>query len=72
VQLVRTDFGRRLEAVRIARGLTYAQFAAAIGQSEQTIWAWENSISHEVPLPDVKQCARALRCRVRDLLRPTL
>jgi transcriptional regulator with XRE-family HTH domain len=71
VQLVRTTFGRRLAAVRIARGLTEAEFAAAIGQSEQTIWAWENSICHEVPLPDVRLCARALHCRVRNLLGPT-
>ena len=61
-------FGPRLAAVRIARGLTQTELAAALGKSEQTIRAWESIICHQVTLSELKQCARALRCSVRDLL----
>jgi len=63
-----TMFGPRLAAVRIARGLTQTELAAALGKSEQTIRAWESIICHQVTLSELKQCARALRCSVRDLL----
>jgi transcriptional regulator with XRE-family HTH domain len=61
-------FGRRLTAIREHRGLTQAELAAAIGKSEQTIRAWENIICPQMPLSDLKQCGRALRCSVRELL----
>jgi len=61
-------FGRRFAAIREHRGLTQAELAAAIGKSEQTIRAWENMICGQVSLSDLKQCACALRCSVRDLL----
>ena len=61
-------FGRRLTAIREQRGLTQAELAAAIGKSEQTIRAWETIICRRIPLSDLKRCARALRCSVRELL----
>jgi transcriptional regulator with XRE-family HTH domain len=57
-----------LAAIREDRGLTRAEFAAAIGESEGTIRAWENEICHHVPMRDMKKWARVLRCSVRDLL----
>ena len=63
-----TIFGRRLAAIRVDRGLTQAELAAAIGESEETIRAREDNICHQVPMSDLKKWARVLRCSVRDLL----
>jgi len=71
VKVVAWIFGPRLSAVRVARGLSQTEFAAALGKSEQTVWAWEDVICHQVALSDLKRCARVLRCSVRDLLGPT-
>jgi transcriptional regulator with XRE-family HTH domain len=57
-----------LAVIREDRGLTQAEFAAAIGESEETIRAWENDICHHVPMSDLKKWARVLRCSVRDFL----
>jgi transcriptional regulator with XRE-family HTH domain len=63
-------FSRRLAAVRIDRGLTQAELAAAINVSRQKISCWENGGTNWVDITDVRRCARALRCRVKDLAAP--
>jgi transcriptional regulator with XRE-family HTH domain len=64
------SFGRRLAQIRKHRHLTQQQLGAAVGKSERTISDWENSQSVEIWIGDVAQCARALRCQVKDLLAP--
>jgi transcriptional regulator with XRE-family HTH domain len=65
-----TTFGRRLQRIREARGLTQAELATAIGKSAQTISAWENGAGIKVQGSDVYKCAQTLLCRVSDLLAP--
>jgi len=62
------SFGRRLAAIRKHRHLTQQQLGVAVGKSCRAISNWENSLSIEIWLGDVAQCARALRCQVKDLL----
>ena len=64
------NFGRRLAQIRKHRHLTQQQLGVAVGKSWRTISNWENSLSVEIWLGDVAQCARALRCQVKDLLAP--
>jgi transcriptional regulator with XRE-family HTH domain len=64
------SFGRRLAQIRKHRHLTQQQLGVAVGKSKRTISEWENSLSVEIWLGDVAQCARALRCQVKDLLAP--
>lgn len=63
-------FGRRLAQIRKHRHLTQLQLGVAVGKSKRTITDWENSLCVEIWLGDVAQCARALRCQVKDLLVP--
>jgi transcriptional regulator with XRE-family HTH domain len=63
-------FGRRLAQIRTDRRLTQGQLGVAVGKSKRTISDWENSPFVEIWLGDVAQCARALRCQVKDLLAP--
>lgn len=63
-------FGRRLAVVRIDRGFTQAELAIAIGVSRQLITCWETSDTNWVDITDVRNCARVLRCRVKDLSAP--
>jgi transcriptional regulator with XRE-family HTH domain len=68
VKIIGIDiFGRRLAAIRVARGLTQAELAFAIGKPKQTLSRWENTDRNEVCYGDARRCARALRCRVSDL-----
>ena len=64
------SFGRRLAQIRKHRHLTQQQLGVAVGKSWRTISNWENALSVEMWLGDVAQCARALRCQVKDLLAP--
>jgi transcriptional regulator with XRE-family HTH domain len=70
MRLDSTTFGRRLAAIRADRRLTQEQLGVAVGKSKRTIRDWENSLFVELWLGDVAQCARALRCQVKDLLAP--
>jgi len=70
MRLDSTTFGRRLAQIRKHRHLTQLQLGVAVGKSKRTISNWENSLFVEIWLGDVAQCARALRCQVKDLLAP--
>jgi transcriptional regulator with XRE-family HTH domain len=61
--------GRRLAAIRVNRGLTQGELAVLIGKSKTSICCWEHGRS-EMRVGDAIGCARALRCRLRDLLAP--
>jgi transcriptional regulator with XRE-family HTH domain len=67
---VTETFSRRLALIRRDRGLTQEQLGLAVGESRQTITHWENDPGFEPRLSDVNKCARALRCRPKDLLAP--
>jgi transcriptional regulator with XRE-family HTH domain len=70
MKLISATFGRRLAAIRKDRGLTQAELAAAIGVSRQRVASWENGGPDWVDIVFVRRCARALRCRVKDLAAP--
>lgn len=65
-----TSFGRRLQRIRAARGLTQSELAAGVGKSRQTISAWENGTAIEIERGDLDLCAQILLCRRTDLLAP--
>jgi transcriptional regulator with XRE-family HTH domain len=67
VKLVSDTFGRRLKAIRRARGLTQAELAALVGKSKQSISAWEHGHGG-VRLIDAEIIAIALGCRLKHLL----
>jgi DNA-binding XRE family transcriptional regulator len=62
--------GRRLAAIRRDRGLTQWELGSAVHKSKQTIASWESQGSAVVRSTDARQCAAALRCRVKDLAAP--
>jgi transcriptional regulator with XRE-family HTH domain len=70
VKLTSDTFGRRLAKIREHRDLTQFELGAAVGQSKQTISAWEHDRTIEITRADVSKCARALGCRRADLLAP--
>jgi transcriptional regulator with XRE-family HTH domain len=70
MRLTSESFGHRVAQIRKHRHLTQQQLGVAVGKSWRTISDWETSLSVEIWLGDVAQCARALRCQVKDLLAP--
>jgi transcriptional regulator with XRE-family HTH domain len=70
MKLASDTFGPRLAAIRRNRGLTQAELALAIGVSRQKINVWENGGTAWVDITDVRRCAHALRCRVKDISAP--
>jgi transcriptional regulator with XRE-family HTH domain len=62
-----SDFGRRLIAIRKARGLTQVQLAEAIGSSQRAISYYESETGH-APAPVIVQLARALDVSADELL----
>jgi transcriptional regulator with XRE-family HTH domain len=70
MKLASDTLGPRLAAIRNDRGLTQAELAALIGVSRQTINSWENGGTHWIDIKDVRRCAHALRCRVKDFSAP--
>lgn len=70
MRLASATFGRRLEAIRADRHLTQEELGTAVGKSKRTISHWETQPWFEVRERDAKECAKVLRCRLRDLLAP--
>jgi transcriptional regulator with XRE-family HTH domain len=62
--------GHRLAAIRIDRGLTRPQLAAALDMSRQAIARWEHSAIFEIRSDNARRLARTLRCRRDELLAP--
>lgn len=62
-----TDFGKRLSALRKARGLTQVQLAKAAGATQRAISYYENEAGYP-PAPAVIALARALRVTTDELL----
>lgn len=64
------DFAHHLRAIRLSRGLTQVELSIAIGRHRHTVAHWESGQNFRIRYEDVKKCAKALRCRVRDLIAP--
>jgi transcriptional regulator with XRE-family HTH domain len=62
-----TSFGKRLAALRKARGLTQVQLAKAAGTTQRAISYYENEAGFP-PAPAVMDLARALRVSTDELL----
>jgi DNA-binding XRE family transcriptional regulator len=67
MRLSSDSFGRRLEAIRKSRGLTQGELGALVGRSKSAIRAWECGL-YGVKVGDIMKYARALSCRLNDLL----
>jgi transcriptional regulator with XRE-family HTH domain len=70
MRLASASFGRRVAEIRLDRGLTQAEIAAAIGVSRQTVTHWETAARCEIEMRGVRKLARVLRVRVDDLRAP--
>lgn len=57
----------KLARARIARGLTQAQLAAMVGCAQEEISRWERGM-HTMGGQRLAQIARALGCRIEDIL----
>jgi transcriptional regulator with XRE-family HTH domain len=64
-----TTFGRRLAALRNSRGLTQIDLAKRIRKTRPAIGRWEAGRAF-IRGRDLARVARALECRMRDLLAP--
>ena len=62
-----TEFGRRLTALRQARGLTQVQLAQAIGSTQRIISRLETIAEHPT-VPLLVELARALKISADELL----
>jgi DNA-binding XRE family transcriptional regulator len=69
LKLTNDSVGRRLAVIRIDRGLTQRELAAALGVSRQTVCHWETSGHCAVDIDDARRCGRVLRCRHRSAIR---
>jgi transcriptional regulator with XRE-family HTH domain len=69
VKLTSGSLGHRLAAIRRDRGLSQAELGAAIGKSKHTISGWGHGL-YDIRLAEADACARALHCRLKDLLAP--
>lgn len=57
----------KLARVRIARGLTQMQLAEMVGCAQEEISRWERG-THAMGAQRLAQIARALECRIEDIL----
>lgn len=57
----------KLARIRIARGLTQAQLAAMVGCAQEEISRWERGM-HTMGGQRLAQIARALECRIEDII----
>jgi len=64
-----TTFGRRLAAIRKDRGLSQAELATAVAKTRAAVGHWESGRAF-IRGSDLARVARALGCRMRDLLAP--
>ena len=64
-----TRIGKRLAAIREHRRISQAELAAALGVSKAAIGHYEHG-RVRLTVPRLEQLARALHCRVADLLAP--
>jgi transcriptional regulator with XRE-family HTH domain len=64
------QFGARLAAVRVNRGLTLAELAALVGRAKPTIGRCEHGGPAEIHRSDVAKCAHILRCSRKVFLAP--
>lgn len=64
---IESDFGRRLLALRKARGLTQEQLAEAIGSTQRAISSYETEVSYP-PVPMIADLARSLGITTDELL----
>ena len=63
-----SDFGRRLAAIRLERGLTQIELAEAIGSNQRLLSYYENVADHP-PAAVIAELARALKVSADELLR---
>jgi transcriptional regulator with XRE-family HTH domain len=64
-----TTFGRRLAAIRKDRGLSQAELATSVAKTRAAVGHWESGRAF-IRGSDLARVARALGCRMRDLLAP--
>ena len=62
-----SDFGRRLAAIRLERGLTQIELAEAIGSNQRLLSYYENVADHP-PAAVIAELARALKVSADELL----
>ena len=62
-----SDFGRRLAAIRLERGLTQIELAEAIGSNQRLISYYETVADHP-PAAVIAELARALKVSTDELL----
>lgn len=62
------DFGRNLRRIRLERGMSMAQLAAAVGTSRQTIHRYESGLITNVPHERIMHLAEALTTRPELLM----
>jgi transcriptional regulator with XRE-family HTH domain len=62
-----SDFGRRLVALRKARGMTQTELAKAAGSSSRALSSYETEVSYP-PVPTIAALARGLGVSADELL----
>ena len=62
-----SDFGRRLAAIRLERGLTQIELAEAIGSNQRLLSYYENVADHP-PAAVIAELARVLKVSADELL----
>ena len=60
--------GDNIRILRAHRGISQTDLAAAIGESKQTIYKYENGIISNIPLPKIEAIARVLNCTPESLV----
>lgn len=63
-----SDIGRRIAAMREARGISLSELAAKCGENKQTIYKYEKGLISNIPLPKIEAMASALGCSPEELV----